>query len=93
MFLRHIMIGLLSLLVLLGHVPALVVGLGLTFAGDRHPHLVVALALPLALPVGGRRLQQDVMWVTFLLHSRCVHRITLCDAVLGLSILVLRYNT
>ena len=60
MFLRHIMIGLLSLLVLLGHVPALVVGLGLTFAGDRHPHLVVALALPLALSMGGRVLQQGL---------------------------------
>ena len=36
---------------LLGHVPALVVGVALAGAGDGHPHLVVALALPVVLAV------------------------------------------
>merc|ERR1719323_1453800 len=36
---------------LLGHIPALVMRVGLAGAGDRDPHLVVALALPLALAV------------------------------------------
>ena len=72
MLLRHFMtlcIGHLSLIVL-GHVRALVVGFS-------HQDLVVALALSLVFPVGGRGLQQGLWsesqsFLYSVLHSVCL---------------------